>query len=133
MASYTLLSALKSITLERFQVVSIVYLSKTLNELSVGVVMNIEMVKVFFSGDESSYVNVRIHDGIIDGCFYTQDELYHVEPASKHFKQSVPFHSLVYRSSEVHFNSSKLKVMAHQVNHQAHVKPVHDQSYNITL
>lgn len=79
---------------------------------------------IIFPGDASSYVTLRIHGGIIDGCYYTQSMMYHVEPSSRYFIQPLPFHSLIYRSKDVDFNLSTVKTIGHHVNVRSFTKPV---------
>jgi len=77
-----------------------------------------------FPGDPISYVTVRIHHGIIDGLYYTQDEVYYVEPSSRYFHQPVPFHSLVYKSTDVNFNLSNVKTKGYRTNYYSTAKLV---------
>lgn len=72
---------------------------------------------IVFVGDENSSVTGRIRgDGSFDGCFYTAGTLYHLEPASRYFTHPLPFHSLVYQSRDVIFDSS-LRIAAKKVYH----------------
>ena len=41
------------------------------------------------------------------GTITTPDEDYHIEPASHHFKEEQPFHSVIYRSSDVRYDAIK--------------------------
>ena len=41
------------------------------------------------------------------GTITTPDEDYHIEPASHHFKEEQPFHSVIYRSADVRYDAIK--------------------------
>jgi hypothetical protein len=69
------------------------------------------------TGEQKSSVTGRIRaDGTFDGCFYAAGMLYHLEPASRYFINPLPFHSLIYQSRDVDFNSS-FKIAAEKVQY----------------
>ena len=52
--------------------------------------------------DEKAVVHgVISSDGLFDGSVVTASEHYYIEPAQRYFSQQQPFHSLVYRLSDV--------------------------------
>jgi len=66
-------------------------------------------VSSLFSGDPNSFVMGHIFDGKFDGSFFAFGESFHLEPAERHFHYKTPFHSVIFPTSSVQFNSSGIQ------------------------
>ncbi len=50
----------------------------------------------------SSVHGIFTKDGLFDGHIVTPDESYYIEPAARYFENgSVPFHSVIFKASDV--------------------------------
>ena len=60
-------------------------------------------------GDPASFVMGHIIDGQFDGSFFAFGETFHLEPAQRHIGLKTSFHSIIFLSSSVQFNFSRIQ------------------------
>ncbi|XP_031575122.1 disintegrin and metalloproteinase domain-containing protein 10-like [Actinia tenebrosa] len=54
-------------------------------------------------GHKRSIVHGFISDGIFEGKIHAGNDEFHVEPSNKYFQGKQPFHSVIYKSEDVHY------------------------------
>ena len=69
--------------------------------------MNVTTVLPSHQGDPRTTIRGDVSHGVFVGTITTSDEDYHIEPASHYFKEEQPFHSVIYRSSDVRYDAIK--------------------------
>ena len=69
--------------------------------------MNVTTVLLSHQGDPRTTIRGDVSHGVFVGTITTPDEDYHIEPVSHHFKEEQPFHSVIYRGSDVRYDAIK--------------------------
>ena len=59
------------------------------------------------TGDPSTKIMGDVSHGAFTGMIHTPEEQYHIEPASYHFPEGHPHHSIIYRSTDVDHTALK--------------------------
>lgn len=57
--------------------------------------------------DPHTEVHGNLAFGVFDGTIHTEDDIYHIEPANRYFKENKGFHSIAYRHSNIRMQSDK--------------------------
>ena len=70
---------------------------------------NYVYTNMFVTGSPDSHVTAQLHpkSGVLTASIHTTQEVYYVEPLSRHFPESHDNHMISYKHSHLKFNMTK--------------------------